>query len=536
MAFIKIQKLKYNGDGTIKSGSASIVESKYVRGEKNHSRQVVRERLGKIISLSSDKKSGVFLSPTRGLIEYDSKTDSFSTVPLKDSRLSDRKIFAEPEIHTVFGDSYLFLCFLKNEGILDILRTVFPKNRDYERILCHAIHGILKDGSRSSCDGFLAKSFASYLLTDVPQNSLHSDTRFSMMMGDDKTKIKFFTTFVKAMRRKDPQFGKGCYVDSTPLPNDITDNPFNALSCHGVASSSVQIRLALVLDEKTGLPVWYDIIPGNVLDISTISNIINDVAESVDVEIDSLILDAGYVSRELIQTFHNGSEKYIIGRMPARRGYPFKTMYWEEKGKLFKGKYRFMRNKHTYFGVKRKIELFNQELFAYIYLDQNNALAGFQNYYLQNEEEYEAMKDRDKDWLTVKYGYFVLISNKDETPKDLLTEYFERTQIESVFKTSKDYLKLLPLSKWTDQTVRGKILHDIINTIILLTIRKFTLNTGASVSSVIERTQSLMCCKTRSGNVNVEMPSKQCKHYYDLFNVSIPSSLNIEKFKKEILL
>lgn len=70
-----------------------------------------------------------------------------------------------------------------------------------------------------------------------------------MMMGDDKTKIKFFTTFVKAMRRKDPQFGKGCYVDSTPLPNDITDNPFNALSCHGVASSSVQIRLALVLDE-----------------------------------------------------------------------------------------------------------------------------------------------------------------------------------------------------------------------------------------------------------------------------------------------
>ena len=38
-------------------------------------------------------------------------------------------------------------------------------------------------------------------------------------------------------------------MDSTPLPNDITDNPFNALSCHGVASSSVQIRLALVLDE-----------------------------------------------------------------------------------------------------------------------------------------------------------------------------------------------------------------------------------------------------------------------------------------------
>lgn len=184
------------------------------------------------------------------------------------------------------------------------------------------------------------------------------------MMGDDEIKVKFFTTFVNEMRKKDPQFGKGCYVDSTLLSNDITDNPFNVLSCHGVNSSSTQIRLALVLDEKTGLPVWYDIIPGNVLDINTITDIINDVAESVDVEIDSLILDAGYVSRELIQTFHNGSKKYIIGKMPARREYPFKTLYWDEKGKLFKEKHRFVRRRHTYFGVKHKVELFDQKLFC----------------------------------------------------------------------------------------------------------------------------------------------------------------------------
>lgn len=536
MAFIKIQKLKYNSDGTIRSGSASIVESIYVKGQKNHSRQVVRERLGKIVSISEDRKSGIFMSPTRGLTSYDARSDTFSSVQSDDPGLSSRKIFSEPEIHTVFGDAYLLLCFLKNKGILDILRAVFTNERDYERILAHAIHGILRDGARISCDDFLAKSFASCLLTDVPQHSLHSDTRFFTMMGDDKIKVKFFTTFVSEMRKNNPQFGRGCYVDSTPLPNDITDNPFNALSCHGIASSSMQIRLALVLDEKTGLPVWYDIIPGNILDINTITNIINDVAECVDVEIDSLILDAGYISKELIQTFHNGSEKYIIGRMPARRGYPFKTLYWEEKGKIFKGKYRFVRRRHTYFGVKQKIKLFNQELFAYIYVDQNNALQGFQKYCLENEDDYEKMKDKDKDWYTVKYGYFVLLSNKDETPEELLTEYFERTQIESVFKTSKDYLNLLPLSKWTDQTVRGKILHDIINTSILLTLRKFTLTTGSSVSSIIARTQSLMCCKTHDGYVNIERPSKQCKHYYSVFGINIPSRLNISKFRKEILL
>lgn len=161
------------------------------------------------------------------------------------------------------------------------------------------------------------------------------------MMGDDKIKVKFFTTFVSEMRKNNPQFGRGCYVDSTPLPNDITDNPFNALRCHGIASSSMQIRLALVLDEKTGLPVWYDIIPGNILDI---------------------------------------------------------------------------------------------------------------------------------------------------------------------------------------------------NTIILLMLRKFTLATGSSVSSIIARTQSLMCCKKHDGYVNIETPSRQCKHYYSVFVINIPSRLKISKFRKEILL
>ncbi|MBQ9611591.1 MAG: helix-turn-helix domain-containing protein [Lachnospiraceae bacterium] len=31
--------------------------------------------------------------------------------------------------------------------------------------------------------------------------------------------------------------------------------------------------------------------------------------------------------------------------------------------------------------------------------------------------------------MTVKFGYFVLVSNLDLSPKDLLTEYFGRTDI-----------------------------------------------------------------------------------------------------------
>ena len=79
MAFIKAQKLVRDDSGNVISGSAAVVDSVYVKtGTKSHSRQEVREKLGRVLFLSEDKKIGVFQSPTRGLVEYNASTDTFS--------------------------------------------------------------------------------------------------------------------------------------------------------------------------------------------------------------------------------------------------------------------------------------------------------------------------------------------------------------------------------------------------------------------------------------------------------------------------
>jgi hypothetical protein len=535
MAFIKAQKLTYDKDGRITGGSAAIVDTIYGDFGSYHAKHRVREKLGKVLFLSSDKKSGIFLSPLRGLVEYDATSDTFSDVDRDDMRINTPEIFPESEIHTVFGDTYLLLKFLEKSGILSVLRSVFTKDTDYERMLMHLLHGILKDGSRISCDSFIEKSFASYVLRDVPFPSLHSDTYFFSMLGEDSVKMKFFKTFVSFMQSRDPDFGRGCYVDSTPLPNDIEDNPFNALCCHGVGSSEVMTRLILVLDERSGLPVWYDIIPGNVLDVNTIMTEINNVADSLNVEIDSLVLDAGYVSKELLEVFHIGTDKTIIGRMPNRRGYPYKKLYWDLKAQIGKGKYEFVQRHHAYFGKKIPVEIFGQREYAYVYVDHNNALRRYSEYLLDHEEEYASMKDKDKDWYTVRFGYFVLLSNIDTNPAELLKEYFSRTTIEMVFKTQKEYLDLLPLSKWSDQTVRGKILSDVINTVVLLSFRKAVNEGGYSTSEIIGATQSLMCFRNRDGMVTVETPGKKVRQYYKLAGIEVPAHVDTGKYINNVL-
>ena len=536
MAFIKVQKLVLSEDGNVVSGSAAVVDTVYDSSVKGRSRHRVRERLGKVISISDDRKCGIFLSPTRGLVEYDSEKDLFAEVGRDDRRIAGLELFPEPETHTVFGDSYLILSFMEKMGITALLRSVFTKDEDFQRVLTHICHTVAKDGSHISCDDFVSKSFLSYVVPDVPLQSLYSDTNYFSDMGRDHVKVSLMNGYVDLERKSDSTFGSACYVDSTPLPNDI-DIPISALCSHGTGGCEMQARLAVCLDSASGLPVWYSLFSGNIQDMSTLMDEIDDAETSVGVSIDDLVLDAGYITRELI-TAYNADDRFVsfTGRMPARKGFPFRTLYHRCGGSIHQAKYFFDRNGHTYFGRRFEDVLFGKRVYLYVYIDRDRALSLGRSYRQNNRDEYEAMSDKEKNWLEVKNGYFVLVSNIDSTPAETLERYFGRMDIESFFKTSKEYLSLLPLSKWTRETIEGKLLNDIISTIVYLKMRKALSGTGLSMSKLFGRASSLMCTRKKDGTVIVEEANRQVKEIFKAAGIRISSSLDLEEFEESLLL
>ena len=549
MAFIRIQKMKHDDQGRVIGGTAAIIDTFYdgelQKTTKGHSKQVVREKLGLPLWISDDKKSGIFLSPTRGLVSYDVNSDAFGFVESDDPRVSGTLEDVEDRIHTVFGDAFIFLSFLKNTGLDPILASVFPDDDLYQRCICHLFHTIMKNGDRSRCDLFIEKSFVSYVTPKAPSWSLRCDTAYFTEMGSDAVRIAFFKGFAAFMKKAVPGFGRACYMDSTPLPNDIDDNPFNALCSHGTGSPEIQMRLVLVIDSITGLPVWYELIPGNVLDLNTLKNFTDNVKASIDVEITEYVLDAGYASKELIQAYPAQSEdaavddvdcdemipeRNIVVRMPAKKGYPFKTLYHDCKPLMSNGKYDFVRDKHMYFGIRRKIEVFETEIYAYVYVDQDNALRGYRQYVTAHEDEFNGLTDKDKTWYKHKFGFFVLLSSIPETPAEMLDRYFGRTQIEAVFKTAKEYLNLLPLCKWTAERVRGKILNDIIALILYLKMRGSLKGTPYSMTEVITCSQSLMCFKDHD-TVMIEKPKKQLSDISKDMGLKIPTSVSLSDYR-----
>lgn len=547
MTTIKKQNIKYNSDGSIRSGTAAICETIYDPKRAGHNRKVHRESLGKVIYLREDGKEGIFLSDTRGLVLYNSQTDTFKTVDADDPRLTGRTdLFPDPEIHTIVGDAYLLLKFMERIEMLTVLRTVFEKDKEYERCLCHILHTVLKNGSRKSCDDYIEQSFVSCLFTDIPIRSLESDTQYFTAMGKDNVRVAFFKTYVEMMRKKHHDFAKISYVDSTPLPNDIQNLVTNALCSHGLTQTSNQTRLVLVLDEETDLPVWYKLIPGNVLDVQTLENIDSDVLETLDIKIRSYVLDAGYLTKSIVKRFNldspllkdeDGNEyrERILAKMPAKKGFPYRDLYDEYRPFFFNVEYQFDREGHTYFGTVQELSVFDCRMYAYVYLDFDNAMKGARTYRDKYPEDYVALPLKDKDWITYRSGYFVLLGNKEATAEEMLQDYFGRTKIEDLFKTMKDFTDLLPLRKWNRETVHGKILNDIISSMILIPLRKEINGKGKAATKLISKTQSLMCTRKRNGDILVDAPNKQVRELYEEMNVAVPSNIKVEQFKKKVI-
>lgn len=562
MAFLRVQKLKRNDEGQVVSGSAELIRSVYDRENRHKNRQELVESLGKVVWYDKEGKKIIVFSPSRGLVEYNDITKSFSDVDSSDERVAHLS-FAQPPRHLDFGPAHVFLSLLEKEGFSHVLTEVFRKQADLERVVCHIAHSFLKEGSKVACDDFIYNSSLCAYARHIPLETLQSDTCYFEMMGRDDVKAAFFQSFVKMMRKRHRNFGQCCYVDSTPLPNDMTGNPFNAFSSHGTGGAMNQSRLALVLDRETGVPVWFSMIYGSINDMNTMKDIRAQVKEYLDLEISELVLDAGYFSKELamailpaadteetvitadppfseeeLKELRKGHRRQadtfsplLIARMSARNPYPYKTIYHKVKDKLNQGKYAFVLNGHSYFACRLQLSIFGRRCFAYAYVDNENANKAFRDYMDRHGDEFEKLADRDKSFRLIEGGHFVLLSTERDEPKYILSQYFSRTDIEGVFKTGKEYLSLLPLSKWTESRVLGKILSDIITLQIYLIARKKLNDRNLIMTRSLTRLQAHKALlKLEERRICPEYQTAPVKEIYSALKIKTEPSISVDDY------
>jgi len=462
--------------------------------------------LGRVI----DKKRGIYKNRERGVFGFDVKTGVYSEVaadiiPPK-SNLKKEKLILD------FGDSYFLNLFIKSKELNEAINAIGYGNPDtlYAMIHYYALTSTANCHAESWFEGNYAKIL-------YPKANLTSQriSSFLSAIGDEHSQRKFFKAYFKFLEHSKTD-GENVLIDSSGLPNSI-HFPLTAISNHNGEINN-EVRLIYIVQQNTGLPLYFRYCPGNVIDTMTLIRCLEELkAQSVKVKF--AILDAGYYTDENIRELFVNKISFITRLKENRKLY--KELVREHSDTL-ESKENLVEYNGRYVYLKCvPVQIEEHSAYAYIGLDIDRKSS-------ETGKTFRQAKDKKMTTNQVydainKQGIFILIASRRISTLKLLPLYYTRQQIEQIFDIGKNYAEMLPLRVQNERTFRGHLLMTFIVTVIIKMLQDALLKTAFNPISVFLNLRNQKC-KVFDDRIVTSEPFKKVNDCYKLFNFKCPAA------------
>jgi transposase len=308
-------------------------------------------------------------------------------------------------------------------------------------------------------------------------------------------------------------------IDSTGLPNSIRF-PLTAVSNHNGEINN-EVRLIYVIQQKTGLPLYFRYCPGNVIDTMTLIRCIEELkAQGINVKF--AILDAGYYTDENIRELFDNNISFITrlkGNLTV-----YKNLVKEHLSSL-ESKENLVEYNGRYVYLKCvPIELSGKNAYAYVGLDIERKSS-------ESRKTFRSAKDRKMDTNQVfdtiaSQGVFIIVASRRIATANLLPLYYTRQQIEQVFDIGKNYAEMLPLRVQTEDTFRGHLLLTFIVTVLMKLLQDTLLKTAYNPISVFLNLRNQKC-KVFNDKIITQEPFKKANDIYKMFKIKCPTVISV---------
>lgn len=514
------------------NGKTYAVLAESIRDGKSVTRQYLCN-LGRVL----DKEKGIYRNRERGIFTYDLATNSYGTVaadyveppkrrPAKYLTVSGKK---RSRLCLEFGNSYLLDKFLQAQKLYPVIDRIGYGNTDTLHAL--VFYYVLSQQSNSHAADWYELNYARCLFPNAAMSSQRISEALAQI-GMEESKRSFFAAYYpylkglgtapkKATWRNDSdESGEGILIDSTGLPNSA-HLPITAVSSHNGEINN-ETRLIYVVQQGTGLPLFFSYVAGNVIDASAIKNVVAHLKRN-GVDTKFAILDAGYYNKKNADTLIDAgisfmsrvhtNHKVFTDAVKAHRA----SLECKGNFLIYNGRFYYIKRIPCKIGEKT-----DKDAYAYLGLDvsmrdqQKSSLRSkITDQNLSDDEVYESLND---------YGLFMLVSTRPMTTEKAISMYYTRNQIEEVFGINKGNCKLLPLRTATEDTFRGHLLLTFIVSVIQVLIREKLVETGISASAMFEE------LRHQQGIVYEDaiVPSvavKRMNMIYKLFKVKCPDEI-----------
>lgn len=488
-------------------------------------RKIYGEELGRVI----DKERLVFRSRARGVFRYDLSTGEFLPPPddiVLPKRKPRQKVPARPVTFSV-GDVYLINRLAEKLGLNRLFEETFADKSDtLKAMLCFYMTSRLSNAYASD---WLETSYARFLFPKAALSSTRV-SEFLKYIGDPSRRQSFFHEYLQWFARTCRKSDLGnVLIDSTGLPNSVHFS-LTAVSSHN-GEISREARLVYVVQQSTGLPIYFRCIAGNIVDVNTIRRTILELKQ-YGVDTNYAITDAGYLSEENLHIFYKEGISFLTRLRPNW------TLYKQvvadhlgkirEEGIVVKQNGRLIRvlKTHASIGEKKnskgEVVFPGYPVYAYLCVDeQRSALEQLQ--LIQRVVKGSVPLEEYSEKLESK-GVFMLVSKRSIRPEKVVELYYTRQEIEQVFDFGKNYARMLPLSVHEEETFQGHMVLTFIATIMIKLLAGKLEKTGVPVQPTLACLAAHTCTKYKDLFITAE-PNRTANEAYKAAGIEYPVSL-----------
>ena len=477
------------------------------------------------------------------------------------------------------GATYALDAIVKSSPLWEALKRTFPRNNNLiaNKILSLAYYIVLnKQNTMHYYDVFAE-------CTKLPFQKAMSEASISRLFAsiNSNDKDNFFSKLVDLYEKSNTfDLSKDIFlaIDSTSISTYSSNLSKSDFGKNKDGDDLRQINMVLLVEQKTGLPLYYRLYDGAVPDISTVRRTIADEVRLDIARKYIMVADKGYPSKNNIDDALRNNVRFLfnlkvqcgmqavcaaiddnrnkffdannyiryIGQYCCTEEYDWKYDEFPLKGKRAQNKAKEKCYLHMYFDnniytscrnilcdnvATVKENLYSGQVLSSVDMELSDRFID------KSEDEMSYTINNAKIEEALKYkGFRVLISDSIKDPLVAYTAYQERNQVEYAFHTLKSRLNCNRFHVSKDNTLEGKVFVQFIATIISLMVRNRLKNyelfakdakdnfalVYESDNKVLQILNNIMVTKFKDGLLYDEVVGKK-KRLFEALGVPIPT-------------
>lgn len=515
-------------------GITYVYESKSYRDPITKQPRATRKLIGKI-----DPKTGTLI-PTR-------------TKEITEKNLIKQINYIKTMKHTTFGATR-FLDILSNKlNVTRTLKNTFPDL--YKYILSLSYYMIIEENS--SLRKFEKWQLNNETKSDIVLKSQMISDIFSSINNDNIA--RFFKLFAQNMDEKETLAYDTTSISSYSKAIEIVKYGKNKED-----DKLAQINLLMLYGQESNLPYYYKILPGNITDVKTVTNLIKDL-ENLDFPNVNLVMDRGFHSSENINNLLLSNRKFLLGiknhtnfAKNVRKSIKNISNYdnfindeklysqtvkinWEFSNKtlsnmgltdydntlyvhVYYSDDKFSSEKTEFYSLLKELE---NDLKNNKHSEQHKNL--YEKYFILKDNKYIINKENVDDKIN-SLGYFFLASNYIKNNTKALNIYRNKDLVEKAFHNIKDRLNMRRTRVSSSINLESKMFVTYISLILVSHIKKVMeqekLFKEYTMSDLIDQFETIKLIRTKD---NLKIVSEITKKQINILN---KFSISEKEFKK----